>query len=128
VCFLTGPLSPEGPWIAFEASVDYVATIIRSQPQGHQRTNASGTHNNNTIIVNAGGDIVIIHGWGGILETLLRVYSDIETFTSIGWGVYGHPGWMEEVETQRSRDARGAFDSGNRRTQSKGAEGEGDGR
>ena len=81
------------------------------------RTSASGTHNDNTVIVDAGGDIVVIRGWRSIPRprVQLGVDSDIETFASVGWRVYDHPGWMERAETRWSREVLG-----NRSTQSRG--------
>lgn len=81
------------------------------------RASARATYNDNTVIVDTGEQIVAIHGWRGILRVGLRVYSDVETFTSIGWRVYGHPGRMVRVGTRRSRDARGVLDLGDRSTQ-----------
>lgn len=85
--------------------------------------NLSGTHDDNTVIVDACGDIVVVHGWQDILRVRLQVDSDVETFTGIGWRVYGHPGWMERAEPRWSRGARGMLDPGNRSPQSKGRNG-----
>jgi len=73
---------------------------------------ASGTYNDNTVIVNAGRDIVVIRGWRGILGVRLRVDSDIETCTSIGWSVYSHPEWMEGRGTTVERCQGGCWTQG----------------
>ena len=95
-------MSLEGPWIAFGALVDYVPVITRIKPKGRHSNGASGTYNDNTVIGDAGWDVVVILRWRDVLRVRLGVDSDVETFTSVGWRVYGHPG-MERAETRRSR-------------------------
>ena len=98
-------MSQEGPWIAFVASVDCVPTITVIQPKGRHSKSVSRTYNDNTVIVDAGEDVVVILRWRGVLRALLRVDSDVETFTGMGWRVYGHPGMdMESGDTTVERE------------------------